>query len=255
MMEMHFRSYGSGPSLVILHGLFGSLNNWHSHAIALASNFRVYTVDQRNHGSSPHASAMSYPAMAGDLKEFIEAHHLGPTLLLGHSMGGRTAMQLALTSPGLVRKLAVVDIRPQADPPVHEHILAAVRNLDLPLVRSRDDADAMLTADVPDSAERQLLLTNLKRDSNGAYRWRTNVEAIGANYSALIGAVPAVGRYSGRTLFVTGEKSSHIVDADKPGILELFPGAGFVEIPGAGHWVQADAPEEFRRVVREFFES
>jgi esterase len=254
-MDLHYRTYGAGAPVVILHGLFGSLNNWHSHAIALASSFHVYTVDQRNHGASPHASTMSYTAMAGDLQEFIENHRISPTMLIGHSMGGKTAMQFTLTFPERVQKLVVVDIRPQGDSPVHNNILGGLLGLDLSRVHSRDDADAMLAGTITDRAERQLLVTNLKRDSNGAYCWRINLEAIHANYPELIGPVGSVGRYQGRTLFVTGEQSSHLELTDRPGILDLFPKAEFIEIPGAGHWVQADAPEEFRRVVKEFLES
>jgi esterase len=255
MMDLHFRTYGAGPPLVILHGLFGSVNNWHSHATALASSFHVFTLDQRNHGASPHASTMSYAEMAGDLREFVENRRIAPTMLLGHSMGGRTAMQFALTYPKLVQKLVVVDIRPQADPPAHNHILAALQSLDLPRVHSRDEAETLLAPAVPDHSERQLLITNLKRDADGAYRWRINLEAIRANYTGLIGAITAVGRYEGPTLFVSGESSSHIMETDRPGILNAFPRAEFAKIPGAGHWVQADAPEEFRRIVKEFFES
>jgi esterase len=254
-MELHFRTYGQGPPLVILHGLFGSLNNWHSHATFLGQDFRVFAVDQRNHGGSPHAPVMSYAAMAEDLLEFIQRHQIAPAMLIGHSMGGRTAMQFAVTHPQHVKKLLVVDMHPQADPPSHTHILDAMHSVDFTHVRSREDVDGILASSVPDIAERQLLLTNLKRASDGTFRWKIHLDSIRTGYGELIGAVTAKGRYTGPTLFLTGGRSSLVKTTDRPGILAMFPRAEFIEIPQAGHWVQVDAPEDFRRIVREFLGS
>jgi len=250
--ELHYRTYGSGLPLVILHGLFGSLNNWHSHATAFGEHFHVFSVDQRNHGSSPHAASMNYEVMADDLVQFIGTHHIAPVHLLGQSMGGKTAMQLALRHPRDVRKLIVVDIRPQGDPPRHERILDALWSVDFDNIRSREDADAALAPVIPDPAERQFLATNLKQQGDGSYTWKMNLEAITRNYDALIGPLNAGGRFPGPALFVSGGRSDFLTEADHPAILELFPNAEFVRIPSAGHWVHADAPDEFRRVVLEF---
>lgn len=251
-MDLNFRTYGAGPPLVILHGLFGSLNNWHSQATLLGEQFRVFTVDQRNHGGSPHAPAMSYAAMAEDLEEFIRHQRIAPVYLLGHSMGGRTAMQFALGRPGDVQKLVVVDIRPQGDAPRHIHNLDALQSVNLSGVRSREDVDTALTPLISDIAVRRLLATNVKRAEDGTYRWKINLHAITAGYAGIMGPVTASGQYRGPTLFVTGGRSPYVEESDRAGILAMFPDARFVRIERAGHWVHADAPEEFRRVVAEF---
>ncbi len=251
-MELHYRSYGSGPPLIILHGLFGSLNNWHSHAMLLGEQFRVFTIDQRNHGASPHSPVMSYEAMANDILEFINRHHIAPVHLLGHSMGGKTAMQFALSHPQEMRKLVVVDIRPQGDPPHHHRILDALRSIDFESVRSREDVDRALLPGIPDLAERQFLATNLKRQDDGSYGWKIHLSAITGNYEELIGPLTVNGQFSGPTLFVSGGRSSYLTEVDRPGILRLFPHAEFIEITRAGHWVHADVPDVFRKVILEF---
>jgi esterase len=251
-MDLHFKEYGAGAPVVILHGLFGSLNNWHSHATALGERFHVFTLDQRNHGSSGHSPEMNYALMADDLHEFIRKHGIAPAMVVGHSMGGRTAMQHALTFPDEVQKVVVVDMHPHADPPVHIPIFNALSSVDFSRVGSRDDVERMLAPSITDSAVLQLLLTNLKREENGSYRWKISLEGIRNNYDALIGPVTVDGRFEGPSLFLTGGKSTLVKPSDHPGILSLFPRAEFVEIPEAGHWVQADAPEEFRSVVMEF---
>lgn len=251
-MELHYRSYGSGPPLIILHGLFGSLNNWHSHATLLGKQFQVFTVDQRNHGASPHSPVMNYEAMAQDILEFVNRHHLAPVHLLGHSMGGKTAMQCALSYPQEVQRLVVVDIRPQGDPPQHDRILEALRNIDVASVRTREDVDRALVPGVPDPVERQFLATNLKRRDDGSYTWKMNLSAIADNYEQLIAPLTVDGQFGGPALFISGGRSSYLHKADRPGILRLFPQAQFAEIPRAGHWVHADAPDEFRKVIVEF---
>ena len=251
-MRLHYREYGAGPAVIILHGLFGSLNNWHSHASRWGEFFHVFALDQRNHGGSPHASEMNYGAMAGDVREFVADHYLSPVSLVGHSMGGKTAMQFALDYHGDVRKLVVIDIRPQGDVPLHDHIIAALQNVDFGAVRSREDVLRMLSQGVPDEAERQFLATNLRRLENGTYAWKMNLAAIADHYAELIGPLTGNGQFKGPTLFIAGETSSYIAADDRPGILEQFPRAQFQIIPGAGHWVHADSPELFRQAVMEF---
>ncbi len=251
-MELHYRSYGSGPPLIILHGLFGSLNNWHSHATLLGEQFQVFTVDLRNHGASPHSPVMSYEAMANDILGFITRHHLAPVHLLGHSMGGKTAMQFALTHAHEVRKLIVVDIRPQGDPPQHRRILDALWRIKVESLRSREDVDRALIPGIPDLAERQFIETNVQRQDDGSFRWKMNLSAISDNYDELTGPLNVEGQFSGPALFVSGGRSSYIKTDDRPGILHLFPFAKFVEISRAGHWVHADAPDDFRKVIVKF---
>jgi esterase len=251
-MQLYFREYGSGPPIVILHGLFGSLNNWHSHATFLGERFRVFTIDQRNHGLSPHSPEMTYASMAEDLREFVAAKAITPVNLIGHSMGGKTAMRFALDFPLEVSRLVVVDIRPQGDPPKHNRILEALAEIDFAEIRSREDVERALSRTVPNLAERQFLATNLKRNEDGSFRWKMNLPAIAGNYAELIGPIATGGRFRGPALFLSGGRSTSLMESDSSGILELFPAAQFRTIPNAGHWVHADAPQEFRTALLEF---
>lgn len=251
-MQLHFQSYGKGQPLIILHGLFGSLENWHSISQKLAENFLVFAVDQRNHGRSPHALEMSYQLMAQDLEEFLAAQQLGAVYLLGHSMGGKAAMRFALNYPDQVEKLIVADIAPRAYPPHHSEILAALRSLDPPSFTSRKEMETHLANSIPDLATRHFLLKNVKRDSTGTFYWQMNLAAINRNYARLNEALSGQPPFEKPTLFIRGERSDYIRDEDLASIRKLFPRAELHEIPGAGHWVHADAPEAFLRKVREF---
>jgi esterase len=251
-MQLHFQSYGLGAPLIILHGLFGSLENWHSISRSLAADFQVFAVDQRNHGRSPHADEMSYQLMAEDLKEFLAAQHLGSVNLLGHSMGGKTAMVFALSYPDLVEKLVVLDMAPRTYPPQHLEILKALLSLDLRSFKSRTEIESELAPSIPDPAVRQFLLKNLKRDSAGDFNWQMNLAAIEASYGRLNEAISSQRSFDKPTLFIRGERSDYIRDEDMPSIRNLFPRVEFCEIAGAGHWVHADKPEAFLRKVREF---
>jgi pimeloyl-ACP methyl ester carboxylesterase len=251
-MQLHFQSYGKGAPLIILHGLFGSLENWHSISRNLAADFQVLAVDQRNHGRSPHASEMSYQLMAEDLQELLAAQQLGSVNLLGHSMGGKTAMVFSLTHPDLVNKLVVVDMAPRTYPPQHLEILKALLSLDLRSFKSRAEIESELAPSIPDLATRQFLLKNLKRDSTGGFSWQMNLAAINANYDCLNEAISSQRSFDKPALFIRGERSHYILDEDMPPIRKLFPRTKFCQIPGAGHWVHADKPEPFLRKVREF---
>jgi len=251
-MQLHFQSYGQGAPLIILHGLFGSLENWLSISRSLAADFQVFAVDQRNHGRSPHTADMSYQLMSEDLKEFLVAQHLGSVNLLGHSMGGKTAMVFALTYPDLMEKLAVVDMAPRDYPDHHRQILKALLSLDLRSVKNRVEMESQLAPSIPDLATRQFLLKNVKRDPAGAFFWQMHLAAIEANYDRLNEAISSPRSFDKRTLFIRGEHSHYIRDEDMPPIRKLFPRTEFCQIPGAGHWIHADKPEAFLRKVREF---
>lgn len=251
-MRLHSERYGAGPPLLILHGLFGSLENWRSLSKAFGQAFTVFALDQRNHGRSPQSAEFTYPAMAEDLREFLADHALPAASLLGHSMGGKTAMQFATTYPELVDKLVVVDIAPRAYPPEHHHILAALSALDLKTLRSRQDADTRLAGAIPDVALRQFLLKNLVRDAAGTFRWRINLDGLRGGYAEILKAVLPHRPFEKPTLFVRGGNSAYIRTEDTALITSLFPHAHIVTIPHAGHWVHADAPQEFVRIVQEF---
>lgn len=251
-MQLSFQSYGAGEPLIILHGLFGSRENWHSISRKLGETYHVFALDQRNHGASPHSDVFTYPAMAGDLRAFLDAQGLERALLLGHSMGGKTAMQFALESPERVEKLIIADIAPKAYPRHHDQILEGMAALDLATLTTRQAVEAALAPYVPNVAERQFLIKNLARDEHGVFRWKLNLGGIAREYEAVIAGVAAQGTYAGPTLFIRGGTSRYMADGDTALIRALFPRAAITTIPGAGHWLHAEAPAEFLRLVTEF---
>jgi esterase len=256
-VELHFERYGDGAPVLILHGLFGSSTNWRSIAKTLGEHYSVYALDQRNHGRSPHGDTLGYYDLAADARGFLDRHGIERAAVIGHSMGGKVAMTLALTQPERVAALVVVDIAParqSADGlrPVLDALLA----VDPSRCATRDDVDRELAAYLQDSRLRQFLLMNVERGAGGALRWRLNLQAIAAHFSDLASPI-GVGRageepYTGPALFVRGERSGYVRDADRPDIERLFPHASVVTIEGAGHWVHAEAPERFLQVVGGF---
>ena len=249
---LHFESIGHGPPLVVLHGLFGSLDNWRAVSNKLAGHFQVLAVDQRNHGRSFHSPNMSYPLMAEDIFEFLERQGLGCASLLGHSMGGKTAMEFALRYPGRVDKLIVADIAPRAYPPRHQDILDALLSLDLAACGSRQQMEAALAPAIRDKLTRQFLLKSVERNAQGAFGWRMNLQGIADNYGRLCEALDQGRACSRPVLFIGGAKSDYLVAEDFDPIHRLFPHAQFQSLAGAGHWVHADAPQAFAGLVLEF---
>ncbi|KFI22592.1 alpha/beta fold hydrolase [Nitrosococcus oceani] len=252
-MQLYFRTQGKGPSLIILHGLFGSMDNWRSLVPKFAHQFQVTTVDLPNHGRSPHKKIFNYPALAKDLAHFMDQQGVGVAALLGHSLGGKVAMQCALDFPERIARLVVVDIAPRFYPPEHLFIFEALRELDLSVYGSRREVDRALASSLPNVALRQFLLMNLDKGKKG-YRWRINLESLHQNYHAICAAVHGIELYSRPTLFVKGECSDYLQKSDEQEIKKLFPVAEVIAIPDTGHWVQADAPEAFTNVVLEFLD-
>jgi pimeloyl-ACP methyl ester carboxylesterase len=243
-----------GLAIAILHGLFGSGRNWTSVAQRLATRHRVVTLDARNHGASPWADTMDYPAMAEDLRLTLQARGYRRGALVGHSMGGKTAMIAALNYGAAVERLVVVDIAPVAYPPHHLDLLAAMRSLDLTAVSRRADADALLERDVPNPGERGFLLQNLIFDAGQPPRWRLNLAAIEPAMPTLTGfpTLPAGAVYSGPALFIAGERSDYVRPEYEPEILRLFPNARIARIANAGHWLHAEQPRAFLQLVEPF---
>lgn len=249
--SLHFKSYGSGPPLILLHGLFGSGDNWHTVARALAAELQVYAVDQRNHGRSFHSERHDYESLAADILTFIAEHHLAPVTLLGHSMGGKVAMQVAATHPEQVARLIVVDITHRATRRIQADAVAALSRLDLGLLATLAGAEEELRPGIPDAALRRFLLKNLERTREGRYRWKINLGAIHRNLERLGEAIP-VAVFSKPCLFIRGGKSDYITDADWLEVESFFPAAELASLPEAGHWVHADAREAFVAAVVEF---
>jgi len=245
--------HGAGPPVLVLHGLFGAAANWATIARALGAEFHVFALDLRNHGASPWEARMDYRAQAEDVAAFMAARGIGRAALLGHSMGGKTAMVLALTAPALVERLVVVDIAPVPRPVVHAEEVAAMQSLDLRGVARRAVADQMLKPRIPDDAVRQFLLTNLMSGPDGL-RWRINLDAIAGDMAAIAGfpAFPPGAVYRGKVLVVRGEASAYVADADRAAFARLFPAYRMVAIAGAGHWVHAEQPAAFLAAVKPF---
>ncbi|MEX0607233.1 MAG: alpha/beta fold hydrolase [Halofilum sp. (in: g-proteobacteria)] len=238
--------------MVLLHGLFGSNDNLGGLARALAETHTVHALDLRNHGRSPHAETMHLPTLAADVRETMAAHHLDAAAFLGHSLGGKVAMELALTEPERVDRLVVIDMAPIAYGRGHDTKLEAMRGLDLTALASRRDADAALASGVPSSAIRQFLLKNLVRGEDG-FTWRIPLDTISEQY-AHFAAAPSVGVYEGPTLFLRGAGSSYLTDDTVPTIRERFPQARIETIEDAGHWVHIEAPNASAKVIVTFLD-
>jgi esterase len=243
----------AGPPVVILHGLLGAARNWTTVGRELAGTHRVFALDLRNHGRSPWAASMSFDDMADDVGAFIEGRGLGAATLIGHSLGGKVAMRLALTRPELVQRLVVVDVAPVAYADAFGPVVAAMRRVDLAAVQRRVDADLQLQAAVPDAVLRSFLLQNLVKTDAG-FVWRVNLEALAANMDELVGFPPPVpgAAYLGPTLFIAGGRSRYIQPEHRPLIERLFPKAEHVVIADAGHWPHAERPAEFLVHLRRF---
>ncbi len=253
-LQLHSRIYGrpGSPPLIILHGLFGSSNNWHTLAQRFGGQYRVCALDLRNHGDSPWSDVFTCEAMAEDVAGFMQAEGIGSASLLGHSLGAKVAMECALSHPELTEKLIAVDMAPRAYPREHDHILATLSQFDPAGWRSRDEADRALASGIPDMRERQFILTNLKRDAEGKYFWRMNLRVIRDRYDEVIAPVRPGRSFEKPALFIAGGRSHYLLPSDEKEIRETFPQATLVRLDGAGHWVHADAPDAFYRTVTRF---
>lgn len=253
-MELNYKSLGQGEPLIVLHGLFGTLDNWQTLAKAWAEDYLVYLVDLRNHGRSPHVDGLSYPAMAEDLSEFMEQNWIHKAHVLGHSMGGKVAMELALTYPDLVDKLIVVDIAPRPYAPGHDDVFAALFAVDLQKLESRQEAEAILEKHIDEWGVRQFLLKNLSRTKEGGFEWKMNLPVIYRDYLRILEPPTESGPFEGSTLFIRGAASRYVKDEDMLRIQELFPRSTLSTVPEAGHWVHADQPEILKNMVINFLQ-
>jgi pimeloyl-ACP methyl ester carboxylesterase len=252
-MQLNYKKIGEGQPLLIIHGLFGTLDNWMTMAKKIAEqHFAVYLIDLRNHGQSPHDAAFNYEVLAADVVSFITQHQLKDVLLMGHSLGGKTAMKVALQFPELIKKLIVVDIGVRYYAPHHTEILAALNSLDLDVIKSRAEAEQVLSMSIADFATRQFLLKNLYWKTNTQLAWRFNLTAIEKHIEEVGKQTAAESSFNKPTLFIRGEKSNYIKDEDAAGINLLFPQAILITAPNAGHWVHADAPQWMLEKVLEF---
>ncbi|MEI2807925.1 alpha/beta fold hydrolase [Albidovulum sp.] len=240
------------PTLLIVHGLFGSARNWGAVARRLSEDRRVIAVDMRNHGRSFRADSQSYADMAGDLARVIDVVG-GPVDVVGHSMGGKAAMQLALTRGELVDRLVVADIAPVAYGHSQAHLVRAMRGLDLNGLAARSDADRRLAEAVPEDGVRAFLLQSLDLKADPP-EWRLNLDVLEREMEKIIGWPGTEGRFERPALFLTGALSDYVRPEHRQTIKRLFPNAKFAKIPGAGHWLHAERPREFEAAVRAFLD-
>lgn len=256
-MKLFYRQTGQGgQNLIILHGIFGSSDNWLTIGKTLGEQHTVYMLDQRNHGQSPRSDVFNYEAMASDLKEFIEEHHIENPVIIGHSMGGKTVMQFAMNYPEAFSKMVVVDIAPKFYPVHHAMILQGLNALDLEKLASRQDANEFMKRFEENDGVRQFLLKNLWRNTaTGKFDWRINVPVISKNIDLVGHELMNIKAVQQPVLFIRGSDSHYIQPEDERTIWEMFPNYELETIEGAGHWVQADKPLEFVEVVSKFINS
>jgi esterase len=252
-VSLFHRDFGGDgvPPVVILHGMLGSSRNWQTVARDLSASRRVYALDLRNHGMSPHAESMSYESMAEDVVAWLDAQYLGSAEFIGHSMGGKVAMLLACRNPARVDRLVVVDIAPRDYHwPAHRAEFAAMRELELGSLKSRAEAEIRMEGRIPEWAMRKFITTNLERLPGGGWKWQVNAAAIAAALPELEHNSLAPGdRFEGPVLFIAGGKSSYIRQEDHAAILGHFPKARIVVLPASGHNPHIDAREAFVRAI------
>ena len=250
-MKLNFKKIGEGKPLLILHGLFGSLDNWGSLGKKFAENNLVYLIDLRNHGRSPHSEEMSYDLMVDDLLELIQDENINSPIILGHSMGGKAALLFAEKYPKYLDKLIVADIGMKAYPMHHDVILKGLNSVNLQEISSRNQAQQFIQAHINNLGIQQFLLKNLYWIEKGKLAWRMNLKEIEKNIGEILVEIN-IHKNLINTLFIRGEMSNYILEEDFENILKSFPNAEIKTIPKVGHWLHAENPIEFYKIVREF---
>ena len=255
-IALYSRKVGeNGPDFVVLHGLFGSGKNWRSFAGSLEDDFQVWTLDARNHGDSPHADSMSYQQMAEDVARFFAENELENVILLGHSMGGKTAMQLALQFPDRIAALIVVDIAPVCYDHLHKQLklIEAMQELDLAGEMSRSEIEKKLALKIPEKRLLSFLMTNLNRQ-NGQFQWRIGLEQIAAGMPELLNYPELKSVFKGPVQFIGGENSAYLKFEYHALIRKYFPESRITMLENCGHWLHVEQPAAFQKTVNEFLQ-
>lgn len=253
-MKLFYRETGSGEPVIILHGLFGMSDNWMTIARKIGERYRVIVPDMRNHGRSPWADAFNYDVLTDDVQELAADLELPPFRLIGHSMGGKTAMLLSARYPERIKQLVVVDMAPKSyRRPLFKEFLRQLLAIDLSGLHSRKEADARLAQTIKEEAVRQFLLKNLYRDETLNFHWRINLQSLWNHLDDILALPNRLNECPVPALFLRGGKSDYITDADMPDIKRFFPNSKLVTIPDATHWLHADAPEALCAALRNFF--
>lgn len=252
-MNLNYKVFGEGDPVVIIHGLFGTLDNWQTIAKKLSKDFMVFILDLRNHGRSPHSDDFNYQIMANDVQEFMENNWIYKANVIGHSMGGKVAMQLANQTPDMVNKLVLVDMAPKPYEGSHEEIFQAMFALDLATLESRKEADEQMRSQIPSYAVRQFLIKNLSINKDTQqYEWKINLPIIYNNYKHILDYTPITPPYEGPTLFIKGETSNYIILEELETYRKYFPKATIKTVLQAGHWVHAEQPARFLETLTKF---
>jgi len=253
-MNLHYKKFGSGKPLVILHGLFGMSDNWMRISKRIAQRHTVYLPDQRNHGLSPHADEFSYSILSQDLEEFLQQHKLDTIRLIGHSMGGKAAMCFALKYPERLEKLVIVDIAPKKySHPFFRNLLGFMQQLNLSVYSSRVEIDDAFKEVIPNPIVRQFILKNISRKDDHSFEWKINVPSLFKNLDNIFDEIKSNKTYNGPVLIVRGEQSDYILDEDRADFARLFPNNRLVTIPKAGHWLHVEAEDAFCDELKPFF--
>ena len=253
--QLHYQQLGTGKPIMLIHGLFGSLENLNMVAKPLSKHYQVTSIDVRNHGSSFHQANMDYATLVQDVIALLDHLEISCCTILGHSMGGKIAMQVALEYPERVEKLIIADIAPVDYPPHHLDIIKGLQGIDLALITKRSDADKQLSASVDSVGVRQFLLRNLSLDALGVFHFKCSLDHISSSYHQIMlgNKLPsAKAPYQGTTLFIKGDQSNYILAAHKTAITALFPHSKAKIIQGAGHWLHAEKPVAFNKIVLDF---
>lgn len=253
-MKLNFRKLGEGQPLLVLHGLFGSSDNWQTLAKKWAKKYQVYLIDQRNHGHSPHSEEMNYDVMSEDLAELIASENLRDIVLMGHSMGGKTALTFAQSHGFLIEKLIIVDMGLKAYPPHHDTIFKGLFHVNAPQVSSRGEAESKLREFVQDDSTVQFLLKNLYWEEQGKLNWRFNLPVLHENIESILSGLSDQ-PIDSHTLMIVGGKSGYVPASDFDSIHAQIPHLKMEVIPQAGHWIHAEAPQEFSRIVEAFIDN
>jgi pimeloyl-ACP methyl ester carboxylesterase len=265
-MKLFYRKYGEGPPLVILHGLYGSSDNWVTLTKKLSDRFTVYLPDQRNHGQSPHSELHDYNSMRDDLYELANDLNLKKFFLAGHSMGGKTAISFALKWPEMLNGLLIADISPftyetdgHSANNQHSGILNAILSSDLNNISTRSEAEKLLSEKIPSEKERSLILKNLRRTADNKFSWKINAKSLLANLDKIMMGIRRETDYSQQitgfpVIFLRGGDSDYIPEKDFKDILHVFPAAEIIEVQGAGHWIQVDKPDEVVKYLKKLLD-